>query len=99
MTSSAAVSASGQGSPSFAWRLTPPQADPTCDHFSVVEDKPNEAVWHHADADGSNHNAMGPAGHLGTVTVTVKTAAWECTATFFGTSTSQGPPTRRCRRL
>ena len=93
------VSASGQGSPRFAWRLTPPQADPTCHHFSVVEGKPNEAVWHHADADGCNHNAMGPAGHLGTVTVTVKTAAWECTATFFGTNTSQGPPARRCRRL
>ena len=41
----------------------------------------------------------GPAGHLGTVTVTVKTAAWECTATFFGTNTSQGPPARRCKRL
>ena len=93
------VSASGQGSPSFAWRLTPPPADPTCDHFSVVAGKPNEAVWHHADTDGCNHNAMGPAGHLGTVTVTVKTAAWECTATFFGTNTSQGPPARRCKQL
>ena len=93
------VSASGQGSPSFAWRLTPPPADPTCDHFSVVAGKPNEAVWHHADTDGCNHNAMGPAGHLGTVTVTVKTVAWECTATFFGTNTSQGPPARRCKQL
>ena len=81
------------------WKLTPPQADPTCDDFSVVAGKPNEAVWRHADTDGCNHTTMGPAGHPGTVTVTVKTSAWECTATFFGTNTDQGPPARRCRRV
>jgi hypothetical protein len=64
-----------------------------------VRGKPNEAVWHHADTDGCNHTTMGPAGHPGTVTVTVKTNAWSCTATFFGTNTDQGPPARRCRRL
>jgi hypothetical protein len=91
--------ASGQRTPTFEWKLTPPQADPTCDDFSVVAGKPNEAVWRHADTDGCNHATMGPAGHPGTVTVTVKTSAWECTATFFGTNTDQGPPARRCRRL
>jgi hypothetical protein len=86
-----------QGTPTFDWKLTPPQSDPTCDDFSVVAGQPNEAVWRHADTDGCNHATMGPAGHPGTVTVTVKTNAWECTATFFGTNTDQGPPARRCR--
>jgi hypothetical protein len=90
---------STDGTPTYDWKLTPPHADPTCDHFSVVNGKPNEAVWRHADTDGCNHATMGPAGHPGTVTVTVKTSAWECTATFFGTNTDQGPPARRCRRL
>ncbi len=91
--------AAGQGTPSFEWKLTPPDADPTCDDFSVVAGNPNEAVWSHADTDGCNHTTMGPAGHPGTVTVTVKTSAWECTATFFGSNTDQGPPARRCRRV
>jgi hypothetical protein len=90
---------STDGPPTYDWKLTPPQADPTCDHFSAVNGKPNEAVWRHADTDGCNHGTMGPAGHPGTVTATVKTSAWACTATFFGTNTHRGPPARRCRRL
>ena len=92
-----AAHAAGQGTPTYTWRLTPPKADPTCNHFSVVAGKPNEAVWRHADTDGCNHNVMGPAGHLGTVSVTVTTTAWECTATFFGTNTNHGPPAQHCR--
>jgi hypothetical protein len=89
----------GQGEPTFDWELTPPKTDPSCDDFAVVDGKPNEAVWRHADTDGCDHTTMGPAGHPGTVTVTVKTDAWECTATFFGSNTNQGPPARRCHRL
>jgi hypothetical protein len=84
----------GGGTPAYSWKLTPPTADPTCNAFSTV--KPNEAVWHHSDTDGCNHTLMGPAGHLGTVTVTVKNAVWTCTASFFGTNTTSGPPAQRC---
>ena len=91
------ASEQGGGPPSYAWTLTPPRADPTCNRFSTVH--PNEAVWHHSDTDGCNHALMGPAGHLGTVTVTVKNAFWTCTATFFGTNTTSGPPAQRCTRI
>ena len=92
------INASEQGGcpPSYTWTLTPPKADPNCNRFTTVH--PNEAVWHHADTDGCNHALMGPAGHLGTVTVTVKNAFWTCTATFFGTNTTSGPPAQRCTR-
>ena len=91
------VSERGGGTPTYSWKLTPPKADPTCNAFSTV--KPNEAVWHHSDTDGCNHALMGPAGHLGTVTVAVKNAFWTCTATFFGTNTTSGPPAQRCTRV
>ena len=91
------VSEQGGGPPSYSWKLTPPKGDPTCSKFSTV--KPSEAVWHHADTDGCNHALMGPAGHLGTVTVTVKNSFWTCTATFFGTNTTSGPPAQRCTKV
>ncbi len=91
------VSEQGGGSPSYSWKLTPPKGDPTCNKFSTV--KPNESVWHHADTDGCNHALMGPAGHLGTVTVLVENTFWKCTATFFGTNTTSGPAAQRCTKL
>jgi hypothetical protein len=91
------VSEQGGGAPSYAWKLTPPKGDPTCNKFSTV--KPNESVWHHADTDGCNHALMGPAGHLGTVTVLVENTFWKCTATFFGTNTTSGPPAQRCTKV
>ena len=91
--------ASGQGTPRYSWHLSPPKNDPTCARFGSVPGSPNRAVWHHADTDGCNHAVMGPAGHLGTVTVTVTTRAWECTASFFGTNTQTGSKPPACRRL
>jgi len=91
------VSEQGGGRPSYEWKLTPPKADPTCNKFSTV--KPSKAVWHHSDTDGCNHALMGPAGHLGTVAVTIKNAFWTCTATFFGTNTASGQPAQRCTKV
>jgi hypothetical protein len=91
------VSEAGGGAPSYAWKLTPPKGDPTCNKFTIV--KPNESVWHHADTDGCNHALMGPAGHLGTVSVLVENTFWKCTATFFGTNTTSGPPAQRCTKV
>jgi hypothetical protein len=90
------ISATGGGAATYRWQLTPPKGNPTCNKFAPVPDKPNEAVWHHADTDGCTHTGFQ---HLGLVTVTVTTADWECTATFFGTLTKNGPPPQRCRRV
>jgi hypothetical protein len=53
-------------------------------------------VWHHPDAADSvplglyhcNHLEMGPRGHEGLITVTVKGKGWECTASYKGTNSS-----------
>jgi hypothetical protein len=89
-----AVAAPGQ-SATYAWRLSPPKDNPTCNNFHEVAGQPNEAVWHHANTDGCTHNGIQ---HLGTVYVTVTTSAWRCTASFFGTLTSTGPANQRCTR-
>ena len=89
------ISATGGGAATYRWQLTPPKDNPTCNKFAPVADKPNEAVWRHANTDGCTHNGFQ---HLGLVTVTVTTADWECAATFFGTLTKNGPAPQRCRR-
>ncbi len=93
------ATAAGQGTPTYTWSLSPPKGNASCNRFGPVPGKPNEAVWRHADGDGCNHALMGVDGHPGTVTVIVKTTAWECTATFFGTITRSGPPAKRCHRV
>ena len=82
-------------SATYSWRLQTPPGNPTCNNFHQDPNKPNEAVWHHANTDGCTHNGIQ---HLGTVYVTVTTAHWRCTASFFGTLTHTGPPNQRCVR-
>lgn len=80
----------------YRWALTTPPGNPTCNKFAPVPDKPNEAVWHHADTDGCTHNGIQ---HDGTVHVTVLTAHWSCKESFFGTLTRTGSPNAQCTRL
>lgn len=93
------ATAAGQGTPTYTWSLSPPKGNASCNRFGPVPGTPNEAVWRHADNDGCNHALMGVDGHPGTVTVIVKTTAWVCDATFFGTVTRSGPRTQGCHRL
>lgn len=82
-------------SATYAWRLQTPPGNPTCNNFHQLASQPNEAVWHHANTDGCTHNGIQ---HLGTVYVTVTTAHWHCTASFFGTLTHTGPSNQHCVR-
>ncbi len=90
-----AVAVVAQGTVSYAWHLTPPKGNAGCNRFAPVPGSPNKAVWHHADTDGCAHTGFQ---HNGTVSVTVTTKDWKCTATFFGTLTKSGPPAQRCTR-
>jgi hypothetical protein len=90
-----AVRAPLQGTPSYSWRLAPPSDDPDCNKFGSVPGAPNRAVWHHADTDGCSHAGVQ---HTGTVSVTVTTRAWVCSASFFGSLTRSGSPPQRCHR-
>jgi hypothetical protein len=86
----------GEPVTSYAWRLTTPPGNPTCNKFAPIPGKPFEAVWHHADTDGCTHNGIQ---HDGTVHVTVKSAHWSCVESFFGTLTRTGSPNAQCTRL
>jgi hypothetical protein len=90
------VRATGQGTPNYSWHLSPPKDNPDCNKFGSIAGAPERAIWHHADSDGCSHTGTQ---HLGTVTVTVTTRAWECKASFFGTLTHSGSPPQRCRRI
>ncbi|HEY2072127.1 MAG TPA: hypothetical protein VGG88_00990, partial [Gaiellaceae bacterium] len=81
---------------SYRWSLTTPPGNPTCNKFAPIPGKPYEAVWHHADTDGCIHNGIQ---HAGTVHVTVLTAHWSCSESFFGTLTRTGAPNVKCTRL
>jgi len=89
------VTVSGQGTPAYTWRLSPPKDNPGCNKFAQVPGMPNEAVWHHADTDGCTHLGIQ---HDGTVYVTVTTTDWQCTQSFFGTLTKTGTSAQRCTR-
>lgn len=93
---SISVRATRQGTPRYTWHLTPPKDSPSCNKFGSVFGSLSRAVWHHADTDGCTH--IGTQ-HLGTVTVTIATRYWECSASFFGTLTANGEPPKSCRRL
>ena len=82
-------------SATYAWRLQTPPGNPTCNDFHQLATQPNEAIWHHADTDGCTHNGTQ---HDGTVYVTITTAHWRCTASFFGTLTHTGQPNQTCTR-
>jgi hypothetical protein len=89
------VRAPDQGTPSYAWRLAPPPGDPDCTNFGSIPGTPSRAVWHHPPGGGCSHAGVQ---HLGTVSVTVTTRAWVCTASFFGSLTHAGSPPERCHR-
>jgi hypothetical protein len=89
------VEQGGEPVTNYNWTLVTPPGNPTCNKFAPVPGKPNEAVWHHADADGCTHNGIQ---HDGTVHVAVLTAHWSCTESFFGTLTRTGSPNAQCVR-
>jgi hypothetical protein len=85
----------GEPVTSYAWTLSTPPGNPTCDKFHQVPGHPNEAVWHHASTDGCTHNGIQ---HDGTVHVRATSAHWSCTESFFGTLTRTGAPNAACVR-
>jgi hypothetical protein len=89
------VQQGGEEVTAYRWSLTTPPGNPTCNKFAPIPGKPNEAVWHHADTDGCTHNGIQ---HDGTVHVTLVTAHWSCTESFFGTLTRTGSPNSHCVR-
>ncbi|MGH2972952.1 MAG: hypothetical protein ACRDLE_12645 [Gaiellaceae bacterium] len=89
------VEQGGETVASYRWTLTTPPGNPTCNKFAPVPGKPFEAVWHHADTDGCTHNGIQ---HDGTVHVTVLSAHWSCSESFFGTLTRTGAPNEHCVR-
>ena len=89
------VEQGGEPVSSYRWSLTTPPGNPTCNKFGPVPGKPNQAVWHHADTDGCTHNGIQ---HDGTVHVTVLSAHWSCTESFFGTLTKTGAKNEHCIR-
>jgi len=82
----------------YTWSLVE-HNDPTCIRFDKNKPTPNQAVWHHADSDGCNHELQGPFGHQGTVTVIVSDGTWDCTATYDGTVTGTGPEPEACEPI
>ena len=78
------VAAAHQGKLIYSWHLAPPKGNASCNKFGSIFGSPNRAVWHHAATDGCTHLGVQ---HLGTVTVTIRSRYWQCTASFFGTLT------------
>jgi hypothetical protein len=76
----------------YHWTLVE-HNDPTCINFEPNEPRENQAIWHHADDQGCNHNLEGPRGHVGTVIVVVRDAAYECLASYDGSQGDNGSPT------
>ncbi len=89
------VEQGGEAVSTYRWSLTTPPGNPTCNKFGPLPGKPNEAVWHHADTDGCTHNGIQ---HDGTVHVTVLSAHWSCSESFFGTLTKTGAKNEHCIR-
>ncbi|MGH2934872.1 MAG: hypothetical protein ACRDL2_10235, partial [Gaiellaceae bacterium] len=72
----------------YTWSLKPPKADPGCSMFASPSS--TQAVWHHGDQHGCNHQIYGPRGHPGIVTLKVTDGTFACTETYFGTLTGKG---------
>jgi len=85
----------GETATEINWTLTTPPGNPTCHKFGPVPGHPDQAVWHHASTDGCTHNGIQ---HDGTVHVTVLSAHWKCTESFFGTLTRTGAKNETCVR-
>jgi hypothetical protein len=92
---SISVTAARQGKLIYSWRLDPPADNRSCNSFGSVLGSPNRAVWRHAVTDGCTH-AGGQ--HPGTVTVTVRSRYWQCSASFVGSLTAAGAPPKACTR-
>jgi hypothetical protein len=77
-------------------------ADPGCaSGFKGGAPAANQAAWFHADkAQGGpcSHDAEGPNGHPGTVTVIVTSTQWRCEAHYAGTNTGDGDPAQCVRK-
>jgi hypothetical protein len=84
----------------YAWKVAPPDNDPTCNNRGVLTGTGKEFVWRHGNKgdpisdDACNHDIGLPGiGHPGDVDVDVKDARWSCTAGYTGTQAADGSPT------
>ncbi len=88
----------------YRWTLVV-HNDFTCINFEPNEPRENQAIWHHGDDQGCNHNLEGPNGHVGTITVVVTDGKFECVAFFNGSrgpnggNQGQGPRPARCQPI
>ena len=82
----------------YAWTLTPPTNDPTCNE--VFGSNFNRFFWFHGNVgdpiqdNGCHHDVGLPgSGHQGDVDVVVKDENWQCAAGYTGTQAADGSPT------
>jgi hypothetical protein len=80
----------------YRWTLVE-HNDPTCINFEPNEPREHQAIWHHADNQGCNHNLEGQNGHVGTITVVVRDGKFECAAFYSGSNDGAGPQPPRCQ--
>lgn len=78
----------------YRWKLRPPLLDPGCARFAASATHPDQAVWHHGDADGCAHGKLGPNGHKGRITLTVSDDAYRCVVKYYGTNSGTGSAAR-----
>lgn len=92
------VDASSGRAIDYAWSLTPPPGDPTCNKLEQ-QAAPRYANWYHATADGCSHTGTQ---HDGVVKVVATVhwpevpRDWVCTATYNGTLSGTGPQPEPC---
>jgi hypothetical protein len=82
----------------YAWSLTPPADDPTCNHLEQLA-APRYALWHHSTDDGCHHFGTqhnGVVKVVATVHWPEKHTDWTCTATYDGTLSGLGPTPGPC---
>ncbi len=75
---------------SYEWTLVE-HNDATCVLFEPNVPADDSATWHHGDDQGCDHSLEGSNGHVGTITVIVRNAAWACVAFYNGSNSGQGP--------
>ena len=86
----------GRKKASIVWSLKPPANAKGCKSLASSRARPDVAVWKHGPEDGCSPNAVGDKGFAGTITVTVRDAAYVCTARYVGSvsGTSKYPTCR-----